>query len=263
MFSKHLAVAALTAVSLSLFSCGRGDEADSAEDADESAVVTSSESALTTELSDEVAQPMSATPSDLATAASMRVASHVQPAGCLTTTVNGATVTYVFNDCTGPYGMVHVTGTVTAVYSRPAGGGVQAVISGTGVKVNNAVVDLNSTVNATQANGVKTANVVSNATGTGPRGGKIDRDGTYTMTWNATTECVTVDGTWTTKAGLRTSTTVVAGYQRCKGTCPAAGGTITNTTGRVVITLTYDGSATAAWSTAAGRSGTVNLQCGK
>ncbi|MFT3711275.1 MAG: hypothetical protein QM817_26895 [Archangium sp.] len=260
---KHLAVAALAAVSLSLFSCGRGDEADSAEDADESAVVTSSESSLTTELSDEVTQPMSATATDLATAASTRVASHVQPAGCLTVTVNGATVTYVFNDCTGPYGMVHVTGTVTAVYSRNATGGVQAVITGTGVKVNNAVVDLNATVNASQSAGVKRAEVVSNATGTGPRGGKIDRNGTYTITYDTTAECVTVDGTWTTKAALRTSSTTVAGYKRCKGTCPVAGGTITNTTGRTVITLAYDGSAVASWNTSGGRSGTVNLQCGK
>lgn len=257
---KHLAVASLAA--LTMFSCGRGDDADSAEDADESAVVTSSESALTTELSDEVTQPMSASPSDLATAASMRVSSHVQPAGCLTVTVNGATVTYVFNDCTGPYGMVHVTGTVTAVYSRGTGGGVQAVITGSGVKVNNAVVDLNATVNSTLVNGVRTANVVSNATGTGPRGGKLDRNGSYTITYDSTTECVTVNGTWTTKAALRTSETVVAGYQRCKGTCPAAGGSIVNTTGRAVVTLSYDGSAVANWSTAAGRSGTVNLRCG-
>lgn len=248
---------------LSLFACGRGEDADSAEDADESAVVTSSESALTTELSDEVTQPMSASAEDLATAASARVASHVQPSSCLTTTVNGATVTYVFNDCTGPYGMVHVTGTVTAVYSRPSTGGVQAVLSGTGIKVNAAVIDLNSTVKASQANGVKTANIVTDTSGTGPRGNAFTRNGTYTVVYDSTAECVSVDGTWTTKSGIRTSTTVVAGYKRCKGTCPTAGGTITNTTGRSVVTLTYDGTGTASWSTAAGRSGTVTLQCSR
>jgi hypothetical protein len=261
--TKHLFLASLVAVSSSLFSCGRGEEADSAEDADESAVVTSSESALTTELSDEVAQPVSASATDLAQAASARVASRVQPSGCLTTTVNGATVTYVFDDCTGPYGMVHVTGTVTAVYSRTSSGAVQVVLSGSGVKVNAAVVDLDATVTATQANGVKRAEVVSNATGTGPRGGKVDRNGTYTITYDSTAECVTVDGSWSTRTGVRTSSTVVAGYKRCKGTCPVAGGSITNTTGRTVITLTYDGSAVASWSTSGGRSGTVNLQCGK
>ena len=263
MHKHHVALVAAVAVSLGLFGCGRGEEADGAEDGDESAVVTSSESALTTELSDEVAQPMSATATDLATAASTRVASRVQPPSCLTTTVNGAEVTYVFNNCTGPYGMVNVTGTVKAVYSRAAGGGVQVVLTGTGVKVNDATVDLNSTVKASQANGVKKADVVADSSGTGPRGNAFTRNGTYTVTYDTTSECVTLDGTWTTRAGVRTSTTTVAGYQRCKGACPKSGGTVTNTTGRTSVVLTYDGSATAQWSTSGGRSGTVNLQCGK
>lgn len=248
---------------LSLLACGRAEEADDAEDADESAVVTSSESALTTELSDEVAQPMSAAPADLAAAAATRVGSHLQPAGCLTTTVSGATVTYVFNDCTGPYGLVHVTGTVTAVYSRAGGGAVQAVITGSGVKVNAATVELDATVVASQTNGVKKADVVTNATGTGPRGNSLARDGAYTVTWDTTAQCITLDGTWTTRAGLRSASTVVAGYKRCKGQCPAAGGSIVHTSTRSnVVTVTYDGDATASFSTSAGRSGTVTLQCG-
>ncbi len=249
---------------LSLMACGGGsEELNDAEDADESAVVTSSESALTSELSDEVAQPMSAAPSELASAAATRVGSHLTPAGCLTTTVSGATVTYVFNDCTGPYGLVHVTGTVTAVYSRSSAGAVQAVITGSGVKVNKATVDLNSTVTATQSNGVKTANVVSNASGTGPRGNTLERNGAYTVVYDSTTQCITIDGTWTTRAGLRTASTVVSGYQRCKGACPAAGGSIVHTTARSnVITVTYSGGASASWATSGGRTGTVTLQCG-
>jgi hypothetical protein len=248
---------------LSLVACGRAQELDDAEDADESAVVTSSESALTSELSDEVAQPMSATPTDLAAAAATRVGSRLQPAGCLTPTTTGPTVTYVFNDCTGPYGLVHVTGTVTAVYSRAGNGAVQAVITGTGVKVNAATVDLNSTVIASQSNGVKKADVVTNADATGPRGNTITRDGAYSVTYDTTAQCITIDGTWTTKAGLRTASTVVAGYKRCKGACPAAGGSIVHTSARSsVVTVTYDGDATAAWTTADGRSGTVTLQCG-
>ncbi|MFO0600656.1 MAG: hypothetical protein U0228_35435 [Myxococcaceae bacterium] len=254
----------LAVLSLALTACGRGAEADTAEDGDESAVVTSSESSLTTELSDEVAQPVSATPSDLATAASTRVGAHMQPAGCLTTTVNGATVTYVFNDCTGPYGMVHITGTVVGVYSRATGGIVQGVFTGTGVKVNNAVIDLNSTVKASQSGSVKTADVVADTSGTGPRGNSFTRNGTYTVTWDSAAECVTLNGTWNTKVGgLRSITTTVADYKRCKGTCPAAGGTIETTYARTVVTLSYDGSATASWSTSGGRSGTVSLQCGK
>lgn len=261
---KNLMISLAMSSMLILSACGRGEENDAAEDADESADVTSSESALTSELSDEVAQPMSASAADIANAAATRVNSHLTPAGCLTKTVSGATVTYVFNDCTGPYGLVHVTGTVVGVYSRPSGGGVQVVLTGTGVKVNGATVDLNSTVIASQSGTVKKAEVTSNAAGTGRRGNSISRDGAYTVTYDSSAQCVTIDGTWSTKVGARTASTVVSGYKRCKGTCPASGGSIVHTSSRTnVVTMTYDGSATAAWSTSAGKSGTVTLQCTK
>lgn len=255
--------AVLFAMSLAVVGCGRGQEADSAEDADESAVVSSVESALTAEVSDEAAQPMSATPEALATSSAMRIPNRFKPAGCATATQMGNTVTYVLTNCTGPYGLVKVSGTLVAVYTRAAGGGVNVVITGTGVKANDATVDINSTVVATQANGVKKADVTVNGNGTGPRGAPITRKGTYVVTFDTATECITVDGTWTTGTGRLTASTVVAGYKRCKGSCPAAGGTITHTAANnSVVTLTYDGSAAAKWATSGGRSGTVNLRCG-
>lgn len=253
----------LLVMSLAAVGCGRGQDADAAEDADESAVVSSVESALTTEVSDEAAQPMSATAEALATSSAMRIPNRFKPAGCAVATQMGNTVTYVLTNCTGPYGLVKVSGTLVAVYTRAANGGVNVVITGTGVKANNATVDINSTVVATQANGVKKADVTVNGNGTGPRGGAITRQGAYVVTFDTTTECITVDGTWTTGTGRLSASTVVAGYKRCKGTCPASGGTITHTAANnVVTTVTYDGSAVAKWATSGGRSGTVNLQCG-
>lgn len=246
-----------------LAGCGAGsDELSNAEEADDSAATTSAESALTSELSDEVAQPQSASPETLATDATMRVGSHLQPAGCLTTTVSGATATYIFNDCTGPYGMVHVTGTVTAVYSWAPGGAVNVVLSGSGIKVNGATIDLNATAEAKQTGTVKSVEVVTNADGTGPRGNSISRDGVYTVTYDAGSSCITVAGTWTTRVGARSASTVVSGYQRCAGACPEAGGSIVHTTARDnVISVSYDGSAEAAYSTSRGRSGLVPLRC--
>lgn len=251
----------LSAAVLAFMACGRGAELDTAEDADEATTVTYSESALTTELSDELMQPQSAAAEDLANAAATRVKSRAQPASCLTTSINGATVVYVFNDCTGPYGLVHVTGTVTAVYSRPSGGGVQVVLTGDDVHVNASTIHLDATVTATMANGVKTAQVTSNIDGVGPRGGALARQGQYTVTYDATSGCVTLNGTWTSTAAARTSSTVVTGYQRCQGTCPSSGGSVVHTSGSTVVTLAYDGSSTAQWTTKAGRSGTVTLQC--
>lgn len=253
----------ISSLSLALVGCGRGVEADGADDADESAAVSSAESALTAELSDEAAQPASTTPENLAASSAMRVQNRFKPQGCAVATQSGATVTYVLTNCTGPYGLVKVSGTLVAVYSRAAGGGVNVVITGNGLKANDSTIDVNSTVIATQSNGVKKAEVTINGNGTGPRGNSFTRKGAYTITFDTTAECVTVDGTWTTgSARIASASTVVSGYQRCKGSCPASGGSIVHTAAnKTVVTLTYDGSATASWSSSTGRSGSVNLQC--
>jgi hypothetical protein len=254
----------LAAAALLATACGRAAEVDGAEDADESAVVTSAESALTAQLSDEVSQPVSASAESLAQSAATRVPSTMQTPSCVTVTQVGATVTYVLTDCTGPYGLVHVSGTLKAVYSRAQGGAVQVVITGQGIKANNATFDVKATVTASEAAGVKKAQVVSESSGTGPRGASVDRQGTYTVTWDAAAQCVTLDGTWETTVALRKATTVVSGFKKCAGECPAAGGSIVYTGARgTVLTLSYDGSSSATWTNSAnGRSGTVKLLCG-
>ncbi|MEW5738550.1 MAG: hypothetical protein AB1938_06460 [Myxococcota bacterium] len=256
---KHLRFLPLAA--LVFTACGRGQEADGAEDGDESATVTSAESALTAELSDEVAQPVSATGEALAQAAAARVPTRMTPSGCVVATQMGATVTYVLTNCTGPWGLVKVSGTLTVVYSRGMGGAVQAVVTGNGIKANNATFDVNATVNATQAAGVKRAQVTSQSTGTGPRGASLERQGSYTVTWDEASGCLTLDGVWETKVALRSWTTTVTAFKKCAGACPAAGGSIVVEAARLTVTLTYDGSSTAAW-TANNRSGTVKLLCG-
>lgn len=243
--------------------CGVVDDAADAQDADDSVSATTMESALTAELSDQSSLSASATGAELATAAATRVGSHLTPEGCVTMEVHGSTVTYTMNHCSGPYGLVDVSGTLTAVYSRANSGAAHVVITGSGIKVNQWTIDVDATVDASQTASVKRTVVACNSRGTGPRGMMVAREGDYAVTYDPTTECITLDGAWTTKAGLRTASTGASGYARCKGHCPAAGGTITHTrVGGTVITLSYDGSTTAAWRTSKGRSGTVNLTCG-
>ena len=244
--------------------CGRLEEADGADDADESASVTSAESALTADLSDEVSQPMSATSEALATGAAKRIGDRLKASGCAVVTQTGNTVTYALTNCTGPYGLVNVTGTVTAVYTRANSGGVQVVITGSGIKANNSTISLNATVISTEANGIRTAVVTANGSGTGPRGAAVGRVGNYTTTYDQANECITINGSWETSGAQNKASTVVSNYKRCKGTCPAAGGSIVHTFAgsRGAVTLTYDGSAVAKWA-GNNRSGTLNLKCGQ
>ena len=244
--------------------CGGVGDAALAEDADESVSVASTESALTAEVADEVAQPVSTTAEQLASASSKRVPTHFTPSGCVAATQEGAKVTYVLTNCTGRYGLVTVSGTVIANYSRAANGGVQVLITSSALKANKATFDVNATVVATQSGTTKSAAVTTKANGTGPRGVALTRDGSYTVSFDTASECITVNGSWQTGVGARSSTTTVANYQKCKGTCPASGGSIVHDTARGgIVTVLYDGDATAAWSTSTGRSGTFDLICSK
>jgi len=154
---------------------------------------------------------------DVAQKAQAEVAAAVTPAGCETSTISGSTDTFVFKDCTGPRDLVHATGVVTADYSIDAVGIHAQAVAGS-FQLNQALLDL--TANAT-----------------------------YTSS------------AWTTtnSAGLARGTTV-SSFTRCTGTgtCPQAGGTIAHTSvlGQT-LTISYDGSTVAKWSSTSGKSGTV------
>jgi hypothetical protein len=200
------------------------------------------------------------TASGVAAKAASLVSAAVTPADCETSTVSGSTGTFVFDQCTGPRGWLHASGTVVAAYSVD-GGGIHAQITAENLDLNQAVVDITASATYSTSGGTKKITVATDGSGTGPFGNTVSRQGSYTATWTAT--CVSLDGTWTTTtpAGLTRSTTV-SGYDRCQGVCPKAGGTIAHTgvLGQT-ITVSYDGSAVAHWSSTSGRSGTVQLTC--
>ncbi len=256
----------MMSLALGAAACGGGSaDLNSAEDADESVSVTSAESALTSSLSEEVSEPASASSESLATTASGRVPVRFSPAGCAVATRAGSQVTYVLTNCTGPYGLVKVSGTLVATYARVLSNSsaVQVTITGTGLKANQATLDVNATVLATQTGTVKKAEVKSTANGTGPRGVTLTRDGTYTVTFDSSSQCVTIDGAWQTSAGASTSTTTVSTYARCKGACPTSGSIVHTGTRGNAVTITYSGAATASWVGSGGRSGTLALTCSK
>ncbi len=262
-----LMCAAVTSMAVA---CGRGQDATEADDADDAVTTsasTSQESALLSASAEELtAEPASMTDDQLAETASVKTKGRFK-SGCVTATRNLNVVTYVLVDCTGPYGLVKVSGTIAVTYTRQVDGSVRAVAKGTGLKVNEGTLDLDAIAVYTKnpSTGVETAVVETHGKGTGPKGNTGDRTGNYTITRDVAAGCMSIDGTWSTEWNgnrVAKSSTEVTGLSKCKGACPAAGGKIVHTgvLGRVV-TLTTDGTAVAAWSTSGGKSGTVNLEC--
>ncbi|GEM_PF-2083801 len=256
----------LTAV-LTLVACGRGaSDLDDADDAVETSTSTSSESALVSAAADGVTGfPTTASDDELATTASVKMKGSVSN-GCATVTQKGNVVTYVMVDCTGRYGLVKVSGTMTVTYTRQLGGTIKVDAQGTGLKVNEGTLDLSVVALYTKtAAGLETASVTTHGTGTGKRGNTAERNGTYVLVRDSAAACVTLNGTWSTSwngSRAATSSTTVADLQKCSGACPAAGGVITHTRAAgKAITVTLDGTSTAGWATGAGKAGTVQLEC--
>lgn len=252
------------ALALVVAGCGQGDATD-ASDAVETAAATSNESALVSSAAEESTSGGAAMANDqVADAASLRFKAKYS-SGCVTATRDLNVVTYVMVNCTGPYGLVTVSGTLVVTYTRQADGSIKADAAGTGLKVNGATLTVAATAIYTRdAAGLEKAVVATHGTSTGPQGHTADRTGNYTITRDLAAACVSLDGSWSTQwdGSRATTSTEVTGLKKCAGECPAAGGVIKHTGvfGRT-LTITLDGTSVASYATSGGKSGTVNLQC--
>lgn len=157
-----------------------------------------------------------------------------KPAGCITTTISGNTATHVFNDCTGPYGLVHFTGTVTSTYVR-ADGLLMITHQATGFKINGATIS-GSRVVAYSVSGTKiTKHRTGDWSGTTAKGKPITHKADFTTTYDAAAKCITRDGSASTSIGAREFSITIAGYKRCGiGSlgCPESGEVVLERTKR-------------------------------
>lgn len=240
---------------------GSSEDAAFAEEAADSVETGESESALLVAATDAVGASMTA--EEAATAAAGAVDQRFSPAGCAVAEVQGTTVLYTLTDCTGPFGVARIDGSVQVTFSV-ASDGLHATIAGSGVSARGATLELDADALYTESGTARTLTVNTAGTATGPRGRQVERSGSYTVSWDAAAQCASLDGAWSTEAGARTWSTEVSGLQRCADQCPAAGGRIEHTGGvqGVTITIEFDGSDTASWSSSRGQSGTIDLMCG-
>lgn len=195
-----------------------------------------------------------------ATVAAQNSGGFFQPMGCLAAQRNGAAVTYTFTNCTGPYGLVNLNGTVTATFSNVTPTARTVAVTGE-LRANRFTLRPNASAQITYMGGTRLATVTLMGGGTSPRGTTWTHSGTYMSTWNGT--CLGLSGRVSSAANGATVTMDVASFNRCRGGCPDAGGRVTVTSSRgASVSVTYSGGATATLTGSRGRSATVSLYCG-
>jgi hypothetical protein len=200
---------------------------------------------------------------DVAARIAANVALRWIPSACATVNASGSNVTITYDDCTGPRGLVHVTGELDLAISLDASGSISVHATATDLQVNRAIIDIDATGTYTVSGADRQLVVSSTGSGTGALGNDIEHQGDYTVSWSSADECRSVIGHWETSftgphASLERSNDV--DLERCGGGCPV--GTLTHHfLGGQSVTVTFDGSATATFATSAGRTGSVALRC--
>lgn len=212
----------------------------------------------------ELAGLLPATDEQIALKIATNIRPRFQPADCVTATQNGNEVTVTYNDCTGPRGLIHVSGQLVLTVHANADGTIGVHGTSGDLTANDAhlKVDVDATYSVTGTSHM--LDVQTHGSAVGPRGFELDHVGDYTKTWDSSTQCGSLDGSWATDATLADGTSLHRStnvdVSKCLGACPS--GTIARTfKNGVTLTITFDGTSTAQWSTTNGKSGTRTLPC--
>lgn len=200
------------------------------------------------------------TSADIAVRIAANVSLRWNPSGCAKVTPSSATALAItFDDCTGPRGLVHVTGELDLSVSLTTGGLISVHGTSSNLKVNGADLVIDATATYGVSGTTHTLTVETMGSGTGPRGNTVDHDGNYTITWDTGSQCRSIVGQWQTELGSRERSNDVS-LQRCAGGCPT--GTVTHHfLAGASLTVTFDGTDIAHWTTSAGVTGTTQLSC--
>jgi hypothetical protein len=196
--------------------------------------------------------------------AETRTALYFEPAGCLVTTREVATVTFDFQGCrTGAFGLSELTGQLVATYGLDTPGTIDVSVATVDFEIGRARVELQAQSFLTIAEDKRTLVWNGSYRAVRPLRPDIDHQTTYVATYDTSTQCLTLDGSATTLFdtghGVETS---ITDYLRCgpRGTCPL-GGTLALTALPArdrSLTLHYNGDATARIQ---GRDSEVQLEC--
>ena len=176
------------------------------------------------------------------------------------------------------------------------GTGFEIAITGSDVTGRHASFELSGQAELTVQGTLRTLLLSTEGTGSGRGGHTITRTATHTRTWDEATDCVTIDGQWQFQTPRGTRERSISGFKRCGDGCPEAGGTLIGEGKRhrhrhgkgmkgkgergegkhgggkrgggrgaqaqdVDVTVSFDGSAVATWSSSDGHSGQIPLSC--
>ncbi len=176
--------------------------------------------------------------------------SQLWPAGCLTRTkdaTNPRVVHLTFDHCTGPFGLVKVTGEEVVTFDKAADGKLVASFASVNLKANGKPLTHSATAEITVAGDERTVDWQGAWTRVNGKGLTVAHTSDLTIKVDRATRCRVENGTAKTTVGDREVDTTIEDVKLCPNAagqegCPS--GTVTHTAKKSgkVVTIEFDGS---------------------
>jgi len=193
-----------------------------------------------------LAIPASATTLADAVAAQTVLADLLPNGSCLTVETEGNVVTYVFDECTGPWGLVTVSGREVATFAPVGAGSFEIGLQSEDLTVNGTPATHEGTALVVVTDVSRTVSWSGSYDGKTLLGRNVQHDAELSIVLE-TTGAVSIDGSTSTSIGIRGLDIDLQQLSRPgpAGTCPT--GTLIATTKLTMLelTITFDGTATA------------------
>lgn len=204
-----------------------------------------------------------------ATEASAAAASKIWPSGCRTATkdaTNPAVVHIHFADCTGPFGLRHLSGDETAIFSANPDGTLHVSLSDDGdLTVNGKAVQHSGAGDITIDGSKRDVAWKGAWDRTTDKGETVSHTTDLSIVVDTATGCRTSNGTGVTLVGNREVDTTIDNLQVCRTAsgegCPSGSVVHTSKKSGKSVTVDFDGSAQAAVTGPLGHTWDVPLVC--
>jgi hypothetical protein len=190
------------------------------------------------------------------------------PRGCLDTVhdAGNRTVTYRFQSCAGPRGLLRVTGKLVASYTQNANDRLTIDFAADDLRINRTKANWTARAEVASTGLARTMNWTMSMDGTvGNRA--VSRRSDYKLDWALGEGCLAIAGGSTGQVGQRGAQLTIEGFKRCRRECPEAGGKVALVSRKDATTKTYgvtfDGSDEATVTLPNGATRRLALLCGR
>ena len=163
-------------------------------------------------------------PAAAAAEAAKQPTAGLYPDGCVEKTADGAALHVEYNDCTGPFGYVHLAGGVDAKLSEKSCDVLHAVVEDSGdLTANDQAVEYTASADIRVDGELRLLDYTGDWASTTRRGEDVVVTADLDIVVDRGTACVEVSGTSKGHVGEHEFDATTEGYKVCPDACPSAG----------------------------------------